>query len=822
MRLKLQGPGSPCFLLNFFNVSDRFMWSFFEFLNDDSVVTVLDVGAAMVDSPSYQSLVDAKRARLIGFEPNAVACKKLNEQFGEPHRFYPYFVGDGKPGIFHETNWSPTGSLFEPNTPLLDKFHWLGEIVRPVAQHPVATMRLDDIDGITDVDFVKIDVQGSELAVFENASRVLASAVLIQTEVCFVETYKQQPMFSDLDAFLRRQGYQIHDMVVAQRSFKPLLNSHSNAPHLLRAFRQWIWGDAYYVKDWMHLDRMPPVKLKSMAALLHDILGSYDLAYVALLEMDRQSGTDLAARYLQRLEDDGECVVERGEHTAVYLAGLNAKPEVSPPPIPAELHPAARPPIVLTTADGIAISVPASLNCITTYVLLEQEQWFERETGFILRWMKKGMNAIDIGANVGVFSLPIARRVGPVGKVFAFEPGSENRHNLEAGRMANILRNLTISACALADSEKLAWLQIAASGELNSLGEGQSQAEGSEQVRVTTLDLQEQDNDWPSIDFVKIDAEGQEARIIAGGRNFFARQSPLVMYEVKHGATVSSDLRWTFEALGYRTYRLLGDASCLVPVGSDEELDSFELNLFAAKPDRAARLAVDGLLADDSEPVVLTDEERNGAIDCMLTLPYARSFEFSREDVLECDYGDALVLYAAYRFVSLTPGRRYAVLRAAFHQLRDYCAQSAVPSALASLARVALDLGYRSIAVEILDRMLRVAGGRIGQPFFPACARYEHLLPDEREADWFAAASIEQLEISQAHSSMFSGNVESRLGLLCDSPFASAAIGRRMILKSVRSGKPLVELRGYLRPQDSHGNAAFWSESGLETLMALR
>lgn len=799
------------------------MWSFFEFLNDDSMVTVLDVGAAMLESPSYQNLVDAKRARLIGFEPDAEACKKLNETFGEPHRFYPYFVGDGKPAIFHETNWGPTGSLFEPNTPLLDKFHWLGEITRPVAQHPVMTKRLDDIDEIADVDFVKIDVQGSELAIFQNASRVIAGAVLIQTEVSFVESYMRQPMFSDVDAFLRGHGYQFHDLTTGERAFKPMLNSRSSAPYpVLRAFRQKIWADVVYVKDWMHLDRLPPVKLKNMAALLHDVLGSYDLAYVALQEMDRQSGTDLAARYLQRLEDDGLCSVDMGEHSAVYLANLNAKPEAPLPPVPSESHPAAKQSILLATVDGITISVPASLNCITTYVLLEQEQWFEREIGFILRWMQKGMNAVDIGANVGVFSLPIARRVGPVGRVFAFEPGSENRQNLEAGRMANILSNLKISAAALADSEKTGWLQIATTGELNSLGQAQSHAEGSEEVRVTTLDVQETENGWPPIDFVKIDGEGQEARIIAGGRGFFARQSPLVMYEVNANGEDNSGLRWTFEALGYGSFRLLGDASCLVPLGSDEGLDFYELNLFAAKPDRAAGLAAIGLLVAEPGQIALTDEERNEAIDCMLRLPYSRSFEFSREDILGCDYGDALVLYAAFRFVALTPGRRYAALREALQKLREYCAKSSEPAAQASLVRVALDLGCRKIAVDTLDQMINLALGGIDQPFFPACERYEQLLPDGRETDWFVAAWIEQLELSKKFSSMYSGGARSHLRLLCNSPFASAAMSRRMILKSVRAGEPLIELGTYLRPEQVHGNATYWSESGLEKLLSLR
>jgi hypothetical protein len=57
----------------------------------------------------------------------------------------------------------------------------------------------------------------------------------------------------------------------------------------------------------------------------------------------------------------------------------------------------------LRMADGTEITVPSSLEAITTYVLLEQEKWFEKETAFITRWLRPGMNAIDLGANLRVY-----------------------------------------------------------------------------------------------------------------------------------------------------------------------------------------------------------------------------------------------------------------------------------------------------------------------------------------------------------------------------------------------------------------------------------
>ncbi len=132
------------------------MFSFLQFLGDEECsLTILDIGASFLEAPNYQPLVDRRQARIIGFEPDPEACRRLNEIYGLPHRFFPCFVGDGKAGTYHQTNWGPTGSLFKPNTALLEKFQLLAEIVENAAVHPVLTRRLDDIPEIDDVDFLK-------------------------------------------------------------------------------------------------------------------------------------------------------------------------------------------------------------------------------------------------------------------------------------------------------------------------------------------------------------------------------------------------------------------------------------------------------------------------------------------------------------------------------------------------------------------------------------------------------------------------------------------------------------------------------------------
>lgn len=270
------------------------MQSLTEFLTLPSPITVCDIGAALSETPAYQHLVDLGVARIIGFEPTHAECERLNETYGEPHRFFPHFIADGKTHTFHETNLNLTGSLFEPNNELNGCFNNLAEVLQPVAQHSVSTVRLDDIEEIDDIDFIKIDVQGAELMVFQNAPRLLAKTLVIQTEVEFLHNYKNQPLFADVDIELRGHDFQFHTFkYFGQRTFKPIICNDN--PNL--GLHQHIWSDAVYVRNWLKLDRLSSEKMLKYAMLMHDIYGSYDLCHFVLAALGEREGTDIANRY---------------------------------------------------------------------------------------------------------------------------------------------------------------------------------------------------------------------------------------------------------------------------------------------------------------------------------------------------------------------------------------------------------------------------------------------------------------------------------------------------------------------------------------------
>ncbi|MGA3024979.1 MAG: FkbM family methyltransferase [Bryobacteraceae bacterium] len=267
-------------------------------------IHIVDVGAMAIPGmlPEYDPLLKSGVARVTGFEPVEEECRKLNETSGPHHRFLPYAVGDGTTRTFHQCNASMTSSLYSPNTALLDRFQNLGELTRVVKKSPLRTNRMDDLPEIRDMDLLKLDVQGAECDVLEGARRALASALVVQTEVEFVPLYVGQPLFAEVDQALRRNGFCFHRFAgIAGRTFKPMIASNDVNAML----SQMLWGDAIYVRDWMHWEALSEEQLLKLALIVHDVYSSFDLCMIALAQFDRHNGSALCGRYLERLMGNG-------------------------------------------------------------------------------------------------------------------------------------------------------------------------------------------------------------------------------------------------------------------------------------------------------------------------------------------------------------------------------------------------------------------------------------------------------------------------------------------------------------------------------------
>ena len=450
------------------------------------------------------------------------------------------------------------------------------------------------------------------------------------------------------------------------------------------------------------------------------------------------------------------------------------------------------------------------MQSITTYVLLEQERWFEKEMDFLRHWLRPGMTVIDIGANLGVYSLPVAHLVGRAGQVFAYEPGSETRALLERSRELNAALNLNISPFALSDREREGRLVFSGSSELNALGDRGT----GETVGITSLDSEDAARGWPSPDFIKIDAEGEEERILAGGQNFFARHSPLIMFEIKAGDRVNEKLRALFPAIGYRLFRQLGGAPVLIPDDAQQPLDGFELNLFAAKPDRVRALSQQGFLVEAIPEYVPSEDDCKSADIFWRRQRFASLVNPSGGNGTPTDsvYRNSLSAYATWRAADQPLATRCAALAFALHGLRASCARAPTAGRLSTLARVAWEWGARGESVGVLQRLLQNLGGgqiNLGEPFWPACARFESVALGSQPANWFVGALAEQYELTFSFSSTFAG-ASPVLSWLCGQPFACSEMERRRVLIAARAGqRPIVPAR-LRKILPDHLNAKIW------------
>lgn len=164
---------------------------------------------------------------------------------------------------------------------------------------------------------------------------------------------------------------------------------------------------------------------------------------------------------------------------------------------------------------------------------------FERaEVDFVGRCLRPGMTVLDIGAHHGFYTLLAAHKVGPAGRVIAFEPSPRERKFLMRHLRLNRCSNVIVEPYALGSSEAIGTLFVVQGPDTgcNSLRPPNSDVEGlcvGMPVRTCCLDDVLAEKRVQFVDFVKLDAEGAELEILKGaGELLRTVPRPVVLVEV--------------------------------------------------------------------------------------------------------------------------------------------------------------------------------------------------------------------------------------------------------------------------------------------------
>jgi FkbM family methyltransferase len=257
---------------------------------------VVDIGASdLGETPPYQPLLALGLATLIGFEPQRELCEKLNAAKGPLQNYLPYAVGDGGRHTFYRTRYPGMSGLKKPNARRLDQFIPLAEWGTIIGETEIQTHRLDEIVEVSTIDFLKIDVEGSELDVFRAGRQKLSQAVVVWTEVSFVPIYDDQALLGDVDVELRSLGFLPQCIKgIFNRMIAPMLPVGQNMS--MNGFQQTHAVDMIYCRDFGKMEVMTDEQLKHLALISHHCLDGYDLAFRSVVELVKRGTLPDAVR----------------------------------------------------------------------------------------------------------------------------------------------------------------------------------------------------------------------------------------------------------------------------------------------------------------------------------------------------------------------------------------------------------------------------------------------------------------------------------------------------------------------------------------------
>lgn len=216
----------------------------------------------------------------------------------------------------------------------------------------------------------------------------------------------------------------------------------------------------------------------------------------------------------------------------------------------------------------------------------------EPDTSQALRKLcKPGSTVFDIGANVGSHALPMARDVGPQGRVYAFEPVPWAVNKLKRNLELNRFGNLVLESIALSDVNEIdvqmefrasfkigAGLGVSQDGRINS---GWWNECDQIKIQMQTLDSYVSSHQITGVDLIKLDVDGFEGKVIRGALETLKRFHPIIIMEIAPAWTKMrgdniADILQQLTELGYGFYTEVGfnridnimdRINCLAPDG---------------------------------------------------------------------------------------------------------------------------------------------------------------------------------------------------------------------------------------------------------------
>jgi FkbM family methyltransferase len=169
------------------------------------------------------------------------------------------------------------------------------------------------------------------------------------------------------------------------------------------------------------------------------------------------------------------------------------------------------------------------------------------ETAIFQREVKPGMTVVDLGANIGYYTLLAASLVGPTGKIYAIEPFPDSfgllRRNIEANGYVALVEPFR---GAVSDRVGTARLYLGGAANLHTLVRDRSDEAMGPSLEVDTTTLDAFLVGKRPVDFLRMDIEGGECQVFDGMTETLKRPTlPTIFFEVHPDGPIDPDPRYT-------------------------------------------------------------------------------------------------------------------------------------------------------------------------------------------------------------------------------------------------------------------------------------